>query len=95
MSTKLKISPFALKVYRAVLKIPFGEVRTYKWVARKIGHPHAFRAVGQVLKSNPLPLIIPCHRVICSRRKLGGYIWGKRIKKLILDYERKIVKLMV
>ncbi len=55
----MRISSFALKVYRAVLDIPLGEVRTYKWVAKKIGHPRAFRAVGQVLKNNPLPLIIP------------------------------------
>ena len=91
----MKITPFAQKVYKVVLTIPIGEVRTYKWVAKKIGKPKAFRAVGQVLKHNPLPLIIPCHRVIGSDKKIGGYIWGKRIKKKILDYERKISKLMV
>jgi len=91
----MKITPFAQKVYKVVLTIPIGEVRTYKWVAKKIGKPKAFRAVGQVLKHNPLPLIIPCHRVVSSDKKIGGYIWGKRIKKKILDYERKISKLMV
>jgi O-6-methylguanine DNA methyltransferase len=95
MSGEIKLSPFALKVYKVVLKIPFGQVRTYKWVAKKVGKPKAFRAVGQVLKRNPLPLIIPCHRVVSSNKKIGGYIWGKRIKKKILDYERKISKLMV
>jgi len=95
MSRKIKLSPFSLKVYKVILKIPLGQVRTYKWVAKKIGKPKAFRAVGQVLKHNPLPLIIPCHRVVSSDKKIGGYIWGKRIKKKILDYERKISKLMV
>lgn len=87
--------PFALKVYKVVLSIPFGEVRTYRWVAKKAGKPSAWRAVGRILKNNPLPLIIPCHRVICSDKKLGGYIFGKRKKKLLLDYERKLKELMV
>ncbi|MCM8757932.1 MAG: MGMT family protein [Candidatus Omnitrophica bacterium] len=89
------MSPFALKVYKVVLNIPFGEVRTYRWVAEKAGHPGAWRAVGRILKNNPLPLIIPCHRVICSDKDLGGYIWGRKIKKLLINYERKLKELMV
>ncbi len=79
---------FAKKVYSAVLKIPFGQVRSYKWVARKIGHPKAYRAVGQALKSNPYPLIIPCHRVVNSGNRLGGYSRGIRAKKMLLGLEK-------
>jgi len=86
---------FVKKVYRAVLSIPPGEVRTYKWVARKAGNPKAGRAVGQILKNNPYPLIVPCHRVISSSGKLGGYAWGSKNKKLLLDLERQIKQLVV
>ncbi|MFH0826593.1 MAG: MGMT family protein, partial [Candidatus Omnitrophota bacterium] len=58
------MTSFAKKVYRAVLSIPFGQVRSYKWVARKAGSPRAVRAVGSLLKKNPCPFMIPCHRVI-------------------------------
>lgn len=90
-----RITPFAKKVYRAVLNIPLGEVRSYKWVAKRIGMPRATRAVGQVLKRNPWPLIIPCHRVICSCGKLGGYSSGIKKKKSLLDLEKQILKDMV
>lgn len=84
------MSPFAKKVYKVVLGIPLGEVRSYKWVAQKAGLPKAYRAVGQLLKKNPYPLIIPCHRVVTSSGKLGGYVWGKKIKKTLLNLERQI-----
>ena len=89
------MTPFAKKVYKAILNIPLGEVRTYKWVAKKIGHPKAYRAVGQALKNNPYPLIIPCHRVIEANGKIGGYVWGRKIKKVLLNLERQIKKLMI
>ncbi len=89
------MTPFAKKVYRVILRIPLGQVRTYKWVARKIGRPKAYRAVGQVLKNNPYPLIIPCHRIIESNGKLGGYAGGKKTKKRLLDLERQIKDLML
>lgn len=89
------MTPFAKRVYKAVLSIPLGEVRTYKWVAKKAGSPGACRAVGQALKNNPYPLIIPCHRVVESSGKLGGYIWGKQAKQALLNLERQILKSMV
>ena len=89
------MTPFAKKVYKAVLSIPFGEVRTYKWVAKKAGRPKAFRAVGQILKRNPYPLIIPCHRIIESGGRLGGYVCGKKIKGLLQKVERQIKQLMI
>jgi O-6-methylguanine DNA methyltransferase len=84
------MTPFARKVYKAVLSIPMGEVRTYKWVAQKAGRPRAYRAVGTILKKNPYPLIMPCHRVVKSDKNLGGYIFGLKIKRMLLDSERKI-----
>lgn len=89
------MTPFAKKVYKAVLNIPLGEVRTYKWIAKKIGNPRACRAVGQVLKNNPYMLIIPCHRVIESSGKIGGYRGGIKMKKRLLDLEKKIRQVMV
>jgi len=86
------LTPFTKKVYKAVLSIPIGQVRSYKWVAQKIGKPHATRAVGQVLKRNPYPLIIPCHRVICADGRLGGYALGQKKKKTLLDLEKQIRK---
>ena len=89
------ITPFAKKVYRIVLNIPIGEVRTYKWVARKAGRKGAYRAVGQVLKNNPYPLIIPCHRVVKSTGQPGGYIWGVKTKIALLNLERQIRKSVI
>jgi methylated-DNA-[protein]-cysteine S-methyltransferase len=86
------MTPFAKKVYQVVSRIPIGEVRTYKWVAQKAGKPEASRAVGQILKRNPYPLIIPCHRVINSDNKIGGYAFGVNKKKLLLDMEKEILK---
>ncbi len=89
------MTPFAKKVYRVVLSIPLGQVRTYKWVAKKIGKPKAVRAVGQTLKRNPWPILIPCHRVVCSDGHIGGYVGGTNLKRNLLDLERKIRKIMV
>ena len=86
---------FARKVYKAVLSIPLGEVRTYKWVAKKAGRPKASRAVGQILNKNPYPLIIPCHRVVSSSGELGGYAWGRKTKKALLNLERQIREIML
>lgn len=84
------MTTFAKRVYRAVSSIPLGEVRTYKWVAKKAGNPKASRAIGRILKHNPYPFFIPCHRVIYSDGRLGGYVFGKKKKKAILELEKKI-----
>lgn len=86
------MTSFTKKVYQIVLKIPLGQVRTYKWVAQRAGKPKASRAVGQVLKNNPYPLIIPCHRVVRSDNDFGGYIFGRQRKKQILNLEKEIIK---
>ena len=84
------LTPFAKKVYQAVLSIPLGHTRTYKWVAKKSGSVMAYRAVGTILKNNPYPLIIPCHRVVKSSNMLGDYVFGKNSKKRILKLEKEI-----
>ena len=83
---------FYQKVWLACSKIPFGETRTYKWIAKKIGSPNAARAVGRALSKNPFAPIIPCHRVIRSDGKLGGYSKGTKMKLELLNKEKKFVK---
>jgi len=66
-------TPFQRRVWKATMEIPYGHVRSYKWVAERIGEPTACRAVGHALAANPLPAVIPCHRVIRSDGKPGGF----------------------
>jgi methylated-DNA-[protein]-cysteine S-methyltransferase len=85
---------FEIKVWHALHEIPYGETRTYKWTAEKIGKPAAVRAVGQALSKNPIPIVIPCHRVIESDGSIGGYSSGVNIKKRLLEmeyYSRKTI----
>lgn len=91
----MQMTHFAKRVYKAVMGIPLGQVRTYKWVAKKSGSQRAYRAVGTVLKNNPCPLIIPCHRVVRSDNVLGGYIFGKNKKKRLLDLEKEISRCLM
>ncbi len=88
------MTEFDLRVYKAVLKIPLGQTRSYQWVARKIGSPLASRAVGSALKKNHWPLVIPCHRVVAASGAIGGYSQGINKKRLLLDLERQIAKMM-
>jgi len=78
---------FEHKVWLALREIPFGETRSYKRIAGKIGSPKAVRAVGQALKKNPLPIILPCHRVISSDGSIGGFSCGVEVKRLLLKHE--------
>lgn len=86
----MKFTNFQKKVYKAITKIPIGEVRSYSWVAKKIGSPKAVRAVGTALKNNPFAPTIPCHRVIKSDGTLGGYRGGIKKKRELLEKERQI-----
>lgn len=81
---------FQKKVYNALLNIPYGEVRTYKEIAEEIGNPKACRAVGNANNRNPLPIIVPCHRVIGSDRSLTGYAGGLDMKKFLLNIEKEM-----
>jgi O-6-methylguanine DNA methyltransferase len=83
-----RLSPFEQEVLRKTLEIPRGEVRPYAWVAREIGRPRAVRAVGTVLGHNPIPVLIPCHRVVRSDGALGQYsMGGAPVKRDILTRE--------
>ena len=84
----LRGSPFQKKVWMALAEIPYGQIRSYKDIAQTIGYPKAFRAVGNANGSNPLPLILPCHRVIGSDGGMGGYGHGLKVKKQLLDFEK-------
>lgn len=83
-------TPFEMKVWDVVFGIPYGEVRSYDWVAKQIGQPKKGRAVGQALKHNRLPIVIPCHRVINKSGDLGGYAGGVELKRALLKVERRL-----
>jgi len=82
-------TPFQQKVWNELLKIPYGETISYGDLARRIGNPNASRAVGLANGSNPIPIIIPCHRVIGSNGKLTGYGGGLPIKEKLLALEKR------
>lgn len=85
------LTKFQWQVLKAAMQIPLGETRSYKWVARKIGSPKALRAVGQTLRRNPYPIIIPCHRVIKEDGSMGGYAGGSGERKAkLLAIEKEI-----
>jgi O-6-methylguanine DNA methyltransferase len=69
-------------------RIPYGEVRSYKWIAEQLGRPDAARAVGGAMAGNPVPLIVPCHRVVKTDGGLGGYSFGLIQKEALLNLER-------
>ena len=83
----LRGTTFQLACWNALLRIPYGETRTYAEIARAIGHPTAFRAVGMANNRNPIAIIVPCHRVIASSGSLCGYGGGLDIKSKLLEFE--------
>lgn len=80
---------FQLLVWEELMKIPYGETTTYGELARRIGKPQAARAVGMALNRNPIPILIPCHRVIGTNGKLTGFAGGLNIKQALLERERQ------
>jgi methylated-DNA-[protein]-cysteine S-methyltransferase len=78
---------FEQQVWLAIRDVPYGETRTYKWLAERVGSPEGSRAVGQALAKNPIPIVIPCHRIIESSGKMGGYSSGVDIKRRLLKME--------
>lgn len=81
-------TPFQLDVLRALQEVPYGETISYGGLAQRIGRPNASRAVGAANARNPLPIVIPCHRVIGSNGRLVGFGGGLDIKRKLLDLER-------
>lgn len=87
MRVRLVGSAFQMKVWRALLDIPFGELASYGDIAHMIGQPNAIRAVGTAVGQNPVSWAVPCHRVTRKGGTLGGYHWGAAIKRAILTRE--------
>lgn len=85
---KLTGTPFQLAVWKELQNIPYGQTTSYKEIAQKINKPKAYRAVGMANNKNPLPIIIPCHRVIGSNGKLIGYAGGLNLKNYLLELEK-------
>lgn len=79
---------FQQRVWQELGRIPFGQTRSYRQVADRIGKPTAARAVGQACGRNPIPIIIPCHRVLAANGKLGGFSGGPQVKEALLALER-------
>ena len=84
----LRGTPFQRRVWDEMLEIPYGETRSYQQIARALRRPRALRAVGNASGANPVSLVVPCHRVIASDGKLGGYAGGLSLKARLLAMER-------
>lgn len=82
-------TPFQQKVWKALQDILYGQTKSYKKIAEKIGSPNACRAVGMATHNNPIMIIIPCHRVVGSNGKLVGYAYGLQKKQQLLDLEKQ------
>lgn len=83
----LRGTDFQLRCWNALIEIPYGKTCSYADLARKVGSPRGFRAVGMANHDNPIPIIVPCHRVITSDHKLGGYGGGLDVKEKLLELE--------
>jgi len=83
----LRGTEFRKRCWRELLRIPYGETRSYAEIARAVGCSNGFRAVGQANHYNPIAIVVPCHRVLASNRKLGGYGGGLNVKGLLLRLE--------
>ena len=85
-------SPFQLTVWQELMRIPYGETRTYGEIARSLGRPEASRAVGAANGRNPLSIVVPCHRVVGADGSLTGYGGGLKRKRWLLEHERAVVE---
>jgi len=80
------------KVYKKLLEVPKGRVTTYAELAKAVGLKNGQRAIGRMMNKNPYPVIVPCHRVILSSGKVGGYAWGENVKTKMLSKEGVKIK---
>lgn len=86
---EIKGTEFQERVWNELLKIPYGETRSYKDIAESVGNPKAARAVGMANNKNPIAIIIPCHRVTAANCSAGGYAYGTEIKEILLGIEER------
>ncbi|MEP6714149.1 MAG: methylated-DNA--[protein]-cysteine S-methyltransferase [Terriglobia bacterium] len=84
----LRGTAFQVRVWRALMDIPYGSTASYRDIATAVGCPRGFQAIGQANHHNPIPIIVPCHRVIAANGSIGGYGGGRERKQLLLDLER-------
>lgn len=84
---------FQRKVWKAIARIPYGRVRSYQWVAMRVGGKQYARAVGMALGANPVPIIVPCHRIIAHDGSLGGFSCGLPMKRRLLSLEGTLTQL--
>jgi len=89
ISLKLEMPPFYKKALKEVSEIPYGQTFSYKNIARKLNNPRAYRAVANANAANPIPIIIPCHRVIQSNGGLGNYGGGRQLKQSLVQIEKE------
>ena len=80
------------KIYKKLLEVPKGKITTYGELAKSVGLKNGQRAVGKIMNKNPYPIIIPCHRVVNSNGKIGGYAYGQKIKSDLLTKEGIVIK---
>lgn len=85
-------SPFLEAVRRSIVAIPYGETRTYASIAAALGRPSAARAVGRASALNPIPIVVPCHRLVGSDGALRGYAGGLGLKRWLIDHEADVVR---
>ena len=86
-------TPFERKVWRAIIRIPYGRARSYQWVADRVGGKQYARAVGMALGANPVPIVVPCHRIIAQDGSLGGFSGGLPMKRRLLRLEGTLAQL--
>ena len=78
---------FQRQVWRVLLRVPYGKLRSYQWVAARVGGPQYARAVGNAVGANPIPVVIPCHRIVSQDATLGGFSGGLSMKRKLLSLE--------
>jgi len=93
LEIELKGTPFQKSVWEELLNIPYGEVRSYKEIAKAIGNGKAYRAVGSANNKNPVAIVVPCHRVINANGNLSGYAGGLALKEKLLNLEKEFRQL--
>ena len=88
LNLDLRGTEFQLKVWKAIMQVPFGETISYQQLAANIGQPEAVRAVATAVGQNPMAVIIPCHRIIHKDGTIGEYHWGRELKEKLLEWEK-------
>jgi methylated-DNA-[protein]-cysteine S-methyltransferase len=89
--SEARLDPFSLRVFEETAKVPYGTTRTYRRIAAAAGSSSAYRAARAILTANPLPILVPCHRIVPQKAGVGTYIAGPRKKDFLLKLERRVV----